>query len=99
MHERTQRIQGAIDKVDNTVNNLESTIVEILASQAQMTGRMETAFTIFIALLGVLVPLLMFVLGSLGNNVHKHAQAIQKLNTLLDQREDNGARALKQSPE
>ncbi len=70
--------------------------MEIQASQAQMTGRMETAFTIFIALLGVLVPLLMFVLGWLGNNVHKHAQAIQKLNTLLDQREDNEARAVRQ---
>ena len=98
LHERAQRIQAAVDKVDSTVNNLEGTVAALQASQAEMTGRMETAFTIFIALLSVVAALLIAVLGWLGNHVHKHAQAIQKLNTLLDQREDIGARALKQSP-
>ncbi len=89
LHERSQRLQEAVDKADSSLGALEVSITTIQASQAKMIGKMETAFAILIPLVGLLVA----VLGWLGNNVHKHAQAIQKLNALLDQREANKSQA------
>ena len=93
LHERTQRIQKAVDKADSTVSALEASIAELQTSQAKTIGKMDTSFTILIGLLGVFGPLLIGVLGWMGNKIHKHAEAIQKLNTLLERREVSESRA------
>ena len=89
LYERTQRIQEAVDKTDSSVGALEASIAEIQASQARIVGQMETAFAILIPLVGLLIA----ALGWMGNNLHKHAQAIQKLTTLLEQRGADKTRA------